>query len=426
MTSINPNTPPVTALKIGGDFDIASIIKTGGDPFPLFQNFLDGATSLAGSGSDTTKTDAGNSAASGGGGTGAAQGSASTSGSGAASAASSQPAPQRIHTGKDPFYVDLGVTGFTMQAQKKPGIAPAVTWGTDWSPVKTASGVTCMTHPSGARATVVNEVRLVVGSPSSVSIVSTPFGNGKRFPDGSVLIPGMGTRHEAYQITPEGKLQPMAYGTHTLGGVRVDIVNVAVVRVKDANGTMRKYDSRGMLRYPGSAAGAGAHNIGVVGGGPMNQKAAQIKSTVEQISTIARSILEQIEAAGGADPKTAASIRALLAGLPAALDGALAGITHGSDSSMGGGGTARTDTTRKTSLMDMFRASNLHRPRGPHPGESVGEYIVAITRDYEAATTPPPASGSVSPTTTPGTGVSNPSSGSETPPAQPPNTRPPA
>jgi hypothetical protein len=303
-------------------------------------------------------------------------------------------APQRLQKGNQPLDIKLptGAT-ITIAAQSQPHVAPAVNWGSGWREVTGRNGAKFMRHTSGERAYVSDQIKLVAHSPGRIQIVATPFGQGKKFPDGTVLVPGVGGHRQPHRLSADGKIYPLDFGRHTFGGVRVDVVRATVVQVVDAGGTRRRYDSRGMLRFPQRAAGAGA--LGVQGGGPMNTQASQLKATVEGIAQTARAVLEQAEATGKADPSLLASIRSVLASLPAALNGAIAGMTHVA----GGGGSAGSSGVSKPPSTNPFRSIDPLPLRAPRSGERVQEYLKAVSSVIAAhglGPSQPPASRSAS------------------------------
>ena len=388
-----PSRPPgeVAPTNYGG----TPVSATGEEqPQPLgiasnFESLLAAATppptgaSSAGGGPATdcdNPADAGSGSTSGGGQSGSSAPAGSSTSTGNQQASVSGGGPRRMNDGTQPFDVEASGARFSFGAQTNPAASPNVTWGDGWKQVATADGTTYMKHSNGARATISRQVKLVVGRPGDVAIVTTPFGKGKKFPDGTILVPGLGKQATPYRIDPNGKMYPLPFGQHTFGGVRVNVLNTSVVHMVGADGVARRYESRGMMRFPRKAQGAAA--LGVLGGGPLaNIKPDQLKDMVSRISSIASAILSQAEGVKGADPSVIAGIRSLLAGLPAALEGAIAGMTH----TNGGGGTTKPFTI--TRAEDLFSSHSTVVVRKPRPGESMTDYVDAVYGDYRTSHT---------------------------------------
>lgn len=394
------STPDEQPLGIAGNFE-SILASTTAPPTRPPSSVGGGASGAAQDCDDSAHSDHGSSSGSG--------QSGSTTGTHASQATTSGGGPQRINDGRKPFDVDASGARFSFGAQHASHESPNVSWGDGWKQVATSNGTTYMRHSSGARATTSQQVKLVVDRPGDVAIVSTIFGKGKKFPDGTILIPGLGKQATPYRIDSHGKMYPLPFGQHTFGGVRVNVLNTSVVHMVGADGVARRYESRGMMRYPRKANGAAA--LGVRGGGPMsNIKPEQLTALVNNISSITSSILSQAEGIKGVDSGMLAGIRSLLSGLPAALQGAIAGMTH----TDGGGGTAKPFTI--TRAEDLFSSQSTVAIRKPRPGESMNSYVEAVYAAYRGTHSSSSSGGSTATGSRPASGAQPPSA------SQPPSS----
>lgn len=263
--------------------------------------------------------------------------------------------------------------------------APAIHWGAGWREVRARNGKTYMLHTNGARAVLGDQNRVGVSNPSKVSVVATPFGRGKRFPDGTVVVPGIGHDRQPYRIAPDGRVYPLSFGKHKFGGVTARVFHASTVHVTTPDGRSIHYDSRGNVRLPRGHRGHAANgNIHVNGGGPMNITASQLTSMVNQVSQLTSQVLERAEASGQANPEMTAQIRALIAQLPEALQGALNGAL-GQAINGGGGNTLVNNPGSSapkpfvpTTLSSLYSQGNPTPPRSPRPGERLTDFIESV------------------------------------------------
>ena len=303
----------------------------------------------------------------------------------------------------------------SIEKSSKSSAAPEVKWGAGWRPVSGANGDTVMVHTNGSRAVVGHQVRIGASSPSLVHTIKTPFGTGKQFPDGTVVLPGIGGRHTPFRIDPKGRIFPLPFGKHTFGGVVANTYTATTVNFKTADGRLGKFDSRGNVRLPGHPAHAVTQGVGAlsgggaVGGGPvLTAQQTQMKTMVEAVSGLTQSVLEKLEAAHQGDPALLAQAHQLLNALPAALAHAFGGASTTSATppttqpatttsatpaanTTGGGPTASIDAAGKvvgggSIPADFLDAIGTTRggpagTGGPRPGESVQRFI---QRAYEA------------------------------------------
>jgi len=133
--------------------------------------------------------------------------------------------------------------------------APTIKWGPDWK----SDGADSFVHTNGTKVHTSVVSRLVVSNNAAIKFVQTPFGQGRQMPDGTVV--GIGKDGQPYKVGKDGQREPLDFGMHQFGKLRVRVFHVTRARVTTPDDRVVTYDSRNNVRF-----GRGFPQV--MGGGP--------------------------------------------------------------------------------------------------------------------------------------------------------------